>query len=70
MKIEIPTDDQIRAELRKTMDAEPRLKSCSTCMHYKALSGYCEKINKTFPAYMYGCKHHMPYEEKLIAEAR
>ena len=70
MKIELHTDDQIRAELHKTMDAEPRLKSCSTCMHYKALSGYCEKINKTFPAYMYGCKHHMTNEEKLIAEAR
>lgn len=70
MKIEIPTDEQIREELKKTIDAEPRLKNCASCMYYKALTGHCEKINKSFLAYMYGCKFHMTNEEKLIAEAR
>ena len=70
MRVEIPTDEQIREELYKTMEAEPRLKNCATCMHYKPVTGYCEKIDKSFPAYMYGCKHHMTNEEKLIAEAK
>lgn len=70
MKIDLPSDEQIREELHKTIDAEPRLKNCASCMYYKALTGHCEKINKSFPAYMYGCKHYMTHEEKLIAEAR
>lgn len=70
MKIDLPSDEQIREELHKTIEAEPRLKNCASCMYYKALTGHCEKINKSFPSYMYGCKHYMTHEEKLIAEAR
>ena len=70
MKIDLPSEEQIREELHKTIEAEPRLKNCASCMYYKALTGHCEKINKSFPAYMYGCKHYMTHEERLIAEAK
>lgn len=52
------------------MDADPKLKCCASCVHYARVTGYCEKLSKTFPAHMYGCKHHMTAEERLIKEAR
>jgi hypothetical protein len=68
--MKIPSEDEIRAELHKAMDADPKLKCCASCVHYARVTGYCEKINKTFPAIMYGCKHHITAEERLIKEAR
>lgn len=66
----IPTDEQIREELHKAMDEQPKLRCCANCTHYSLVTGFCEKINKTFPKIMYGCKHFITAEEMLIAKAR
>lgn len=66
----IPTEEQIRKELHDTLDKDPKLKCCSNCVYYSLVAGYCSKIDKTFPKYMYGCKHYITAEEKLIAKAR
>lgn len=68
--MKIPSEDEIRAELHKAMDADPKLKCCASCVHYSRVTSHCEKIDKTFPAIMYGCKHHITAEERLIKEAR
>lgn len=66
----IPTEDEIRDSLRKEMAANPKLKRCSNCIHYSPVAGYCGKLDKHFPAAMYGCKHHMTDEEEFVEKAR
>lgn len=66
----IPTDEQIREELHQTLKNDPRLKCCANCVHYSLVNGYCDVCDKAFPKYMYGCKHYITAEEKLIAKAR
>lgn len=70
MKYEIPSDEQLREELHSTLAKEPQLKRCANCIHYSDVAGYCSKINKSFPRYMYGCKHYITAEEALIAKAK
>lgn len=67
---QIPTDEQIRAELYKAFEDEPKLKCCANCTHYNLVTEHCSKIDKTFPKIMYGCKHFITAEEMLIAKAR
>lgn len=66
----IPTDEQIRQEMHKCIDSNPKLKCCATCYHYHKVTGYCDEIKKTFPSYMYGCKHHKTDEERIIAQTK
>ena len=66
----IPTDEQIRTELHQALNNDPKLKCCANCIHYSIVTGYCSKIDKSFPKYMYGCKHYTTAEEMLIAKAR
>lgn len=66
----IPSDEQIREELYKAIDEQPKLKCCANCTYYSLVTGFCAKINKTFPKIMYGCKHFITAEEMLIAKAR
>lgn len=66
----IPTDEQIRTELHQALNNDPKLKCCANCIHYCLVTGYCSKIDKSFPKYMYGCKHYITAEEMLIAKAR
>lgn len=68
--MKLPSDADIRNELHKAMESDPRLKCCVSCEHYSRVTGHCDKIDKTFPSYMYGCKHHITAEERLIKEAR
>lgn len=66
----LPTDDQIRDELHIALKKDPKLKCCANCIHYNRVTEHCEKIDKTFPRYMYGCKFYITAEEMLIAKAR
>lgn len=68
--VNIPTDEQIRAELHKTLASDQKLKCCANCVHYSQVSGHCRKTDKTFPRYMYACRHYETAEEQLIAKAR
>lgn len=63
---EIPSKEQIREELHRTLEANPTLKKCANCIHYNPVTGFCDEIKKAFPAYMYGCRFHITAEEKLI----
>lgn len=66
----IPTDEQIKAELHSAMQNDPKLKCCANCVHYNLVNGFCDQLNKNFPKIMYGCKLFITAEEKLIAKAR
>lgn len=66
----IPTDEQIREELHSTINSDPKLKCCANCCHYSLVAQYCNKMEKSFPRYFYGCRHYITNEEMLIAKAR
>lgn len=70
MRHNIPTDEEIREQLHSTLASEPKLKCCANCVHYNVVATYCSKIDKSFPRYMYGCRHYITAEEALIAKAR
>lgn len=67
---QIPTDEQIREELHSIINSDPKLKCCANCCRYNPVVQYCDKIEKYFPRYFYGCRHHITNEEMLIAKAR
>lgn len=68
--MQIPSDDILRENIQKTLEADPKLKCCANCCHYSLVTNHCSKIDKTFPRYMYGCKHYITAEDMLIAKAR
>lgn len=70
MKEERYTDDQIRAEVNKTLE-NPQLRRCSHCFYGEDCTR-CKKLNIPISKYQYAgfCKHFLTNEEKLIEEAK
>lgn len=38
--MKIPSEDEIRAELHKAIDADPKLKCCASCVHYSRVTSH------------------------------
>lgn len=70
MKEERYTDDQIRAEVNKTLE-NPQLRRCSHCFYGEDCTR-CKKLNIPISKYQYAgfCKHFITNEEKLVEEAK
>ena len=70
MKEERYTDDQIRAEVNKTLE-NPQLRRCSHCLYGEDCTR-CKKLNIPISKYQYAgfCKHFITNEEKLVEEAK
>lgn len=70
MKEERYTDEQIRAEVNKTLE-NPQLRRCSHCFYGEDCTR-CKKLNIPISKYQYAgfCKHFLTNEEKLIEEAK
>lgn len=64
------TDDQIRAEVNKTLE-NPQLRRCSHCFYGEDCTR-CKKLNIPISKYQYAgfCKHFLTNEEKLVEEAK
>lgn len=64
------TDDQIRAEVNKTLE-NPQLRRCSHCFYGEDCTR-CKKLNIPISKYQYAgfCKHFITNEEKLVEEAK
>ena len=65
------TDEQIRAEVNKTV-ANPQLRRCSHCAHYNEKDLRCEHFKRPTPRYQYcgHCKFFITNEDKLIQDAK
>ena len=70
MKEDRYTDEQIRAEVNKTLE-NPQLRRCSHCFYGEDCTR-CKKLNIPISKYQYAgfCKHFLTNEEKLIEEAK
>lgn len=70
MKEERYTDEQIRAEVNKTLE-NPQLRRCSHCFYGEDCTR-CKKLNIPISKYQYAgfCKHFITNEEKLVEEAK
>ena len=70
MKEERYTDEQIRAEVNKTLE-NPQLRRCSHCFYGEDCIR-CKKLNIPISKYQYAgfCKHFITNEEKLVEEAK
>ena len=70
MKEERYTDEQIRAEVNKTLE-NPQLRRCSHCFYGEDCTR-CKKLNIPISKYQYAgfCKHFITNEERLVEEAK
>lgn len=70
MKEERYTDEQIRAEVNKTLE-NPQLRRCSHCFYGEDCTR-CKKLNIPISKYQYAgfCKFFITNEEKLVEEAK
>ena len=70
MKEERYTDEQIRAEVNKTLE-NPQLRRCSHCFYGEDCTR-CKKLNIPISKYQYAglCKFFLTNEEKLMEEAK
>lgn len=70
MKEERYTDEQIRAEVNKTLE-NPQLRRCSHCFYGEDCTR-CKKLNIPISKYQYAgfCKHFLTNEERLVEEAK
>lgn len=66
----IPTDEQILAEIRDTIKANPKFKQCINCVHYDRYTAICSQSKRTMYPYLPGCNLYKTAEEMLIKKAK
>lgn len=65
----IPTEEQLRQEIRETINANPQFKMCINCLHFDKFSHMCAKHKRMMLPNVPGCKFHEAHEEMLIRES-
>ena len=68
----IPTDEQIRKEIRDTIAANPGLRQCINCIHYDRVCSECDINHMKMYPYVAGCggRHYETAEELLLRKAK
>lgn len=67
---QIPSDEQLRKEIRETLKANPKFKMCINCMHYGRVTGECAKFNgRRMLPHVPACAYYDAHEEALLREA-
>lgn len=66
---QIPSDDQLRKEIRETLKANPKFKMCINCIHYGKITRECEKFNgRRMLPYVPACNYYDANEDALLRE--
>ena len=67
----IPTDEQLRKEIRETLKANPQFMMCINCAHYCKLTRECAAYKRTMLPYVPAslCASYDANEEMLLREA-
>lgn len=65
----IPTEEQLREEIRETLKANPKFKMCINCMHFGKVTHECAKYKRRVLPHVPGCKFYEAHEDALLKEA-
>ena len=67
----IPSEEQLRKEIRETLKANPKFMMCINCAHYSKLTRMCDVHKRTMLPYVpaSSCASYDANEEMLIREA-
>lgn len=64
----IPTEEQLRKEIREMLKANPKFKQCINCMHFNHVTQDCAKVGRKVLPYVPACTYYDTNEEKLLRE--
>ena len=65
---QIPSEEQLRQEIRSMLKINPQMMMCITCRHYGKITSYCSKHQRTTYPNVPGCKSYESNEEMLLRE--
>lgn len=64
----IPTEEQLRKEIREMLRLSPQMKMCITCRHYGKITAFCNLYQRTTFPNVPGCKNYENNEEMMLRE--
>lgn len=65
---QIPSEEQLRQEIRETLRANPSFKRCINCGHFNSITHECAKMKRRMLPYVPGCNFYETNEEMLLRE--
>ena len=65
---QIPSEEQLRLEIRAMLKQNPQMKRCVTCRHYGKITSFCDKYKRTVFPNVPGCKDYDSNEEMMLRE--
>lgn len=65
---QLPSEEQLRKEIREALDANPRYKQCINCRHFDKVTSECGNNGRKVMPYVPACNSYDTNEEMLIRE--
>ena len=65
---QIPSEEQLRQEIRAMLAINPQMMRCVTCRHYGKITSFCDKHRRTTFPNVPGCKSYESNEEMMLRE--
>lgn len=65
---QVPSEEQLRQEIRAMLKLSPQMMMCVTCRHYGKITSFCSKHQRTTFPNIPGCKCYESNEEMMLRE--
>lgn len=65
---QIPSEEQLRREIRETLAANPKFKQCINCSRYNSVTQECGHYGRKMLPYVPACGFYETNEEKILRE--
>lgn len=65
---QIPSEEQLRQEIRDTLKQNPNFKRCLNCRHLCKVTSECDLYHRKMMPYTPACRHHDTDEEMLVRQ--
>lgn len=66
--VQIPSDEQLRKEIRETLKENPNFKRCVNCRHLDKVTSECDKHHRKMMPYVPACNYYDTNEEMLVRQ--
>jgi hypothetical protein len=64
----VPSEEQLRKEIRETLKLSPHMMRCITCSHYGKITSFCDVYQRTTFPHVPGCNSYESNEEMMLRE--
>lgn len=65
---QIPSEEQLRKEIRETLKENPNFKRCINCRHFNSVTSECDRYHRKMMPYVPACNQYDTNEEMLVRQ--